>query len=119
MKNFLSVVWYRILPPVYGGQKGIALFNQYLGKRVPLTCLCSQDNSPGKDLSYKIINNLPASRFQFWNPLTRKRILSQIRDQSFTDIIVEHPYHGWLGQYKKKMGFRFIVHAHNIEHLRM
>jgi glycosyltransferase involved in cell wall biosynthesis len=119
MKNFLSVVWYRVLPPGYGGQKGIALFNQYLGKKITLTCLCSQDNIPGKDLSYKVINKLPVSRFQFWNPLARKEILSLLRSQSFTHIIIEHPYHAWLGKYKKEIGFRFIVHAHNIEHLRM
>jgi polysaccharide biosynthesis protein PslH len=119
MNNFLSVVWYRVLPPGYGGQKGIAWFNQYLGRKVALTCLCSTDNTPGKDLSYKLVNTLPVSRFQFWNPLTRKAILSFIREQSFTHIIIEHPYHAWLGKYKKKMGFRFIVHAHNIEHLRM
>lgn len=119
MKVFLSVVWYRVLPPRYGGQKGIALFNQYLGKKIQLTCLCSQDNIPGKDLSYNVVNDLPVSRFQFWNPLTRKKILSFIRRQGFTHIIIEHPYHAWLGKYKNKPGFRFIVHAHNIEWLRM
>ncbi|MDP4263885.1 MAG: glycosyltransferase family 4 protein [Bacteroidota bacterium] len=119
MKNFLSVVWYRVLPPAYGGQKGIALFNQYLGKKVPLTCLCSHDNVPGKDLSYQVVNVLPVSRFQFWDPLTRKKILARIREQSFSHIIIEHPYHAWIGKYIKKTGTRFIVHAHNIEHLRM
>jgi glycosyltransferase involved in cell wall biosynthesis len=42
-----------------------------------------------------------------------------IRQQSFTHIIIEHPWHGWLGKYSKKYGFKFIVHAHNIEHLRL
>jgi glycosyltransferase involved in cell wall biosynthesis len=119
MNNFLSIVWYRVLPPEYGGQKGIAHFNHCLGKKVPLTCLCSRNNVPEDILPYKILNNLPVSRFQFWNPFVRKQILSLIRQQSFTHIIIEHPWHGWLGKYKQKFGFRFIVHAHNIEHLRM
>jgi glycosyltransferase involved in cell wall biosynthesis len=119
MNNFLSIVWYKILPPLYGGQKGIASFNHYLGKKVPLTCLFSRNNAPGENLSYKTLNNLPVSRFQFKNPFVKKRMLSLVRQQSFTHVIIEHPYHAWLGKYKKKFGFRFIVHAHNIEHIRM
>lgn len=119
MNNFLSIVWYRVLPPEYGGQKGIADFNDYLGRKVPLTCLCSRNNTPGDPLSYKVFNKLPSSRFQFWNPFVRKQILSAVKKQSFSHIIIEHPWHAWLGKYKEKMGFRFIVHAHNIEHLRM
>jgi polysaccharide biosynthesis protein PslH len=119
MNNFLSIVWYKVLPPEYGGQKGIAYFNDSLGQKVSLSCFCSRNNQPDKVLSYKLRNELPVSRFQFWNPFVRNKILSFIRQQSFTHIIIEHPYHGWLGKYKQKPGFRFIVHAHNIEHLRM
>lgn len=119
MKNFLSIVWYRVLPPQYGGQKGIACFNQHLGIKVPLTCLCSANNIPADNLSYKVQNSLPVSRLQFLSPFVRKHIRSLISQQSFTHIIIEHPYHGWLGKYKKQLGFYFIVHAHNIEHLRM
>src|SRR6185503_10311754 len=119
MNNFLSIVWYRVLPPEYGGQKGIAHFNYYLGRKVMLTCLCSRNNTVAEELSYKLVNTLPASRLQFWNPFVRNRILSLIRRQHFSHIIIEHPWHGWLGVHKKKYGFKFIIHAHNIEHLRI
>jgi glycosyltransferase involved in cell wall biosynthesis len=119
MNNFLSIVWYRVLPPAYGGQKGIAHFNHFLGNKVRLSCLCSRNNVRDDKLSYEIINELPVSKFQFWNPLTRKQILSFIREGSFTHIIIEHPWHGWLGKYRKEYNFKLIVHAHNIEHLRM
>ncbi|MBC7947021.1 MAG: glycosyltransferase family 4 protein [Chitinophagaceae bacterium] len=119
MSNFLSIVWYRILPPRYGGQKGIAHFNENLAEKVSLTCLCSSNNEINQLLPYSLLNTLPTSKLQFWNPLVRRRILSTIRSGSFTHIIIEHPYHGWLGAYKQKEKFRFIVHAHNIEHLRM
>ncbi len=119
MNNFLSIVWYRVLPPDYGGQKGIAHFNYHLGKRVPLTCLCSANTADDGKLSYELVNELPLSKYQFWNPLVRRRILSFIRKRKFTHIIIEHPWHGWLGNYKKKYGFRFILHAHNVEHLRI
>ncbi|MBL7740065.1 MAG: glycosyltransferase family 4 protein [Chitinophagaceae bacterium] len=119
MKKFLSIVWYRVLPPEYGGQKGIAYFNEYLGRKVSLTCLCSENNSPDQPLSYQLVNKLPSSPLQFWMPPARKQVLQYIKENPFTHIIIEHPYHGWLGKYKEKYGFRFIVHAHNIEHLRM
>jgi glycosyltransferase involved in cell wall biosynthesis len=119
MKGFLSIVWYRVLPPVYGGQKGIAHFNDHLAKKVNLTCLCSQNNEAPAGLSYKLLNELPTSRFQAWNPLVRRQVLRLIKQHSFSHIIIEHPYYGWLGKHKSKYGFRFIVHAHNIEYLRM
>lgn len=41
MSKILSIVWYKVLPPVFGGQKGIAGFNKHLAKHHPLVCLCS------------------------------------------------------------------------------
>ncbi len=119
MKNFLSIVWYRVLPPVYGGQKGIAFFNEYLGRKVSLTCICSRNNIPEEKLSYEVLNKLPSSKLQFQDPSVRKRILSLVKERKFSHVIIEHPYHAWLGNHKEKLQFRFIVHAHNIEHLRM
>jgi glycosyltransferase involved in cell wall biosynthesis len=119
VKNFLSIVWYRVLPPVYGGQKGIALFNEYLGRKVALTCMCSRNNTIEEELSYEVLKQLPSSKLQFQDPSVRKRILSLIRERQFSRVIIEHPYHAWLGNYKEKLNFLFIVHAHNIEHLRM
>ncbi|MEI9912883.1 MAG: hypothetical protein WDO71_26530 [Bacteroidota bacterium] len=103
MNNFLSIVWYKVLPPEYGGQKGIAHFNDWLGQKAALTCLCSQDNQSDRVLSYKLRKELPVSRLQFWNPFVRNKILSFIRQQSFTHIIIEHPYHGWLGNINKSL----------------
>ena len=119
MNNFLSIVWYKVLPPIFGGQRGIALFNQHLGERESLTCLCSSDNEASENLSYRLLNQLTTSRVQFWNPFVRREILDVIKGSSFSHVIIEHPYHGWLGRHKHRLGFKFIVHAHNIEHLRM
>ena len=119
MNNFLSLVWYKVLPPVYGGQKGIAHFNEYLGRKVKLTCLCSENNQPTEQLSYTIKNELPVSKWQFWNPFVRQKILSLLKTQSYTHVIIEHPYYGWVGKFKEQLNYKFVVHAHNIEHLRM
>ena len=100
-------------------KKGLLILTITWEKKVSLTCLCSRQHSRRSTTTYKVINDLPLSKFQFWNPLVRRKILSLIRKQRFTHIIIEHPWHGWLGKYKRKYGFTFIVHAHNIEHLRI
>ncbi|MBI1779858.1 MAG: glycosyltransferase [Sphingobacteriales bacterium] len=119
MYNFLSIIWYKVLPAHYGGQKDISRFNQHLGLKVHLTALCSSDNKSNEPLSYKIVAALPVSKTQFFNPATKKLILNQISRQHYSHVILEHPYHAWIGKHKKKWGVKLIVHAHNIEFLRM
>ncbi|HET9057620.1 MAG TPA: glycosyltransferase family 4 protein [Chitinophagaceae bacterium] len=119
MQKFLSLVWYKVLPPQYGGQKGVALFNKYFGKKKYLTCLCSSDNQTDNVLPYAVYPLLPVSKKQFFSFGIRKRILDFIRRHQFTHIILEHPYHAWLTRYREKFNFKLIVHAHNIEFIRM
>lgn len=119
MQRILSIVWYKILPANYGGQKGIACFNHFLGLKADLTCLCSEDNSTNDTLTYKLVPGLPASKSQFINPVVKKLILKKITEEKFSYVILEHPYHAWLVNYKEAYRFRLIVHAHNIEFLRM
>jgi glycosyltransferase involved in cell wall biosynthesis len=119
MSHYLSVVWYKVLPAHAGGQKGIALFNQHLGRQVNLTCLASKNNMPEEDLTYTLLPLLPVSKTQFINPLVKKNIINLLKQNKFTHLILEHPYHAWLARYKNKFQFKLIVHAHNIEALRM
>lgn len=118
-ENFLSIVWYKILPAHYGGQQGIAHFNTYLGAKTKLTCLCSSDNNTNENLSYELRPLLPVSKTQFINPVTRRKIVSVIKKNKYSHIILEHPYHAWLAKYKQALNFKLIVHAHNIEFIRM
>src|SRR5690349_15226577 len=89
----LSLVWYKILPPVFGGQKGVALFNEYLGRLTPLTCLCSKNNEQ-VDASYNIDNSLPIAKGQFLNPLTWRKVYTTVRNINATHLILEFPYYG-------------------------
>lgn len=119
MAKVLSIVWYKVLPAIYGGQKGIAGFNKYLGRVTSLTCLCSASNKPAEDLSYKLLPFLPNSRWQFLNPFTWRKIIRTAKQEQPARIILEHPYHGiagWLA--KKKTGALLLVHSHNIEYQR-
>jgi glycosyltransferase involved in cell wall biosynthesis len=119
MAKILSIVWYKVLPAKYGGQKGIANFNKYLGRQEELVCLCSKNNEPAGQLSYKLIPELPINKWQFINPFTWQKIISTVKKEKPSHIILEHPYHGiagWLA--KRKTGAKLAVHSHNIEYQR-
>jgi glycosyltransferase involved in cell wall biosynthesis len=114
--RILSIVWYKVLPARFGGQKGIAHFNQALGKLYPLVCLCSRNNEPAADLSYTVLPELPVSKWQFLNPFIQQRIVRTAKNEKPTHIILEHPYHAkaaWLAS--KATGAKLIIHSHNIE----
>lgn len=114
----LSVVWYKVLPPLFGGQKGVALFNEYLGRLVPLTCLCSKNNTV-IPASYRIEATLPVSKTQFLNPFCWRKIFLLAKRQKATHLILEFPYYGLAGFLTKKLaGVKLLIHAHNIESLR-
>jgi glycosyltransferase involved in cell wall biosynthesis len=114
--KILSIVWYKVLPPRYGGQKGIAVFNKYLARHAPMTCLCSHDNQPGNDVGYKVLPLLPVSKWQFLNPFVIRRIAEVAKKEKPTHIIAEHPYHGLAARLAAiKTGAKLIIHSHNIE----
>lgn len=114
----LSVVWYRVLPARFGGQKGIAEFNTFLSEHIPLTCLCSSDNDPEHAI-YPVLNDLPIGKWQVINPLNWWTVLSVIRKTGATQLIIEHCYYGIAGMLAKQfLGIPWILHEHNIEYLR-
>src|SRR5688572_30144424 len=116
--KILSVVWYKVLPPKFGGQKAIALFNENLGKLTSLNCLCSRNNEPEK-AGYSIYNILPVSQTQFLNPYIWLRIYLVAKRTRSTHLILEFPYHGISGLIcKKYLGVKLIINTHNIEFLR-
>lgn len=115
----MSLVWYKILPAHFGGQKGIANFNEALGKYFPLYCVCSNNNEPRNQRSYQVFNWLPVSKAQIINPVVWYKTLRFAKEKKITHVILEHPYHaitGWL--LKILLSCTLITHAHNIEYAR-
>lgn len=105
-----------MLPPLFGGQKGIAHFNQYLARHYPLVCVCSDDNHSPEGLPYKVLPVLSTGQKQVINPLYWRKVKRIARQEKASVIILEHPYHGiaaWLAA--RATGSRLIVHSHNIE----
>src|SRR5437868_1727006 len=115
MSRILSISWYKVLPPKYGGQKGIALFTKYLSKFHEILFLCSKNNEVG-GMPFKIEPKLPVSKSQFLDPFCWRKIVKIAKEFQPAYIILEHPYHGIAATLaKKKTAAKLIVHSHNIE----
>ena len=114
----LSVVWFTVLPPKYGGQNAVAFFNKYLAELAPLVCLCARSNERLKT-TYRVDNRLPVGKNQVFNPFVWRTIYSTVKSECITHIILEFPYHGIAGMLcKKLLGVKLIVNTHNIEYSR-
>lgn len=118
MSRFLSLVWFKIYPAHFGGQKGIAGFNKYLSVLYPVDCLCSSDNTVESTAGATVLPVMPAGKFQFLNPLVWNKVRKFFVKGRYTHVIVEYPYYGIVGFLLKKHGAAFILHTHNIESTR-
>ena len=115
MANVLSIVSYKIFPSKFGGQKGIANFNEYFSRYHTLYCLTVKGNST-TNAPYTIINKLSNSRFRYVNIFYFGLIKRIIKEQKISHVIIEHPYYGWLGVLIKRFcKVKLIIHSHNIE----
>ncbi|MEO9020736.1 MAG: glycosyltransferase family 4 protein [Ginsengibacter sp.] len=115
MANVLSIVTYKIFPAKLGGQKGIALFNQYLSEKENLFCFTIRDNEPSM-APYKVFNLLSNHRLRYINIFYFSLLKKIIRENNITHVISEHPYYGWMAILLKYFcKVKVIVHSHNIE----
>lgn len=115
MANVLSIVSYKIFPAKFGGQKGIASFNEYFSKYHSLYCVTVEDNLPA-EAPYKIINILRKRPLRYINIFYFGLMKKIIKQYTISHVIVEHPYYGWLGILLKHFcKVKLIIHSHNIE----
>jgi len=115
MPNVLSIVSYKIFPAKLGGQKGIALFNEYFSKQENLFCFTIKDNDPSL-APYKVFNLLGNHQLRYINIFNFNLIKKIIRENNITHIICEHPYYGWMALLLKYFcKVKVIIHSHNIE----
>ncbi len=117
--NVLSLVSYNILPAKMGGQKGIALFNEYFSKKVNLICITTKNNDSSLAKYYKMLNVLSNSPLRYINLFYFFILKQVIKSRKISHLIIEHPYYGWLGVLLNVFcKVKLIVHSHNIEALR-
>lgn len=119
MTKILSLVPYNIFPANFGGQRAIALFNEYLAKECDIVCVTVKSNEPQYAKGYTLLNILSGSPFRYINPFYFFTLRKIIRQHQITHVILEHPYFGWLGMLLKKLtGIKLVIRSHNIESMR-
>ncbi len=119
MQKVLNIVPYQYLPYFSGGQKLIAHFNQYMGEQCELHVAGTTDNEAAMATSYTLHPVLKKSRLRYADIGSFFRIRKLLKQEGIRNVIVEHPYLGWLGLLLKKFcNCRLIIHTHNIEHER-
>jgi polysaccharide biosynthesis protein PslH len=117
--KLLSIVPYNIFPAKMGGQKGIALFNEYLSKEIILYCVTVKSNEASYAKGYTLLNRLSNSPFRYINFFYFFVLKKIIRQNKITHLMLEHPYYGWLGILLQRFcRIKLIIHSHNIESLR-
>lgn len=119
MTNIVSIIPYKILPARLGGEKGIALFTEYLGKLIPITGISTKNNDPVAAKNFQMLNILSNSRIRYANVFLYFTIRKIIRQENASHLLIEHPYYGWLAWLlRKTLPVKFVVHSHNIEYMR-
>jgi glycosyltransferase involved in cell wall biosynthesis len=119
MNNIVSIIPYKILPARLGGEKGIALFNEYLGRLIPVTGISTKNNDVSAAKNYKVLNILSNSRWRYANIFLYFTVKKIIVNERANQLLIEHPYYGWLAWLlRRNLPVKWIVHSHNIEYMR-
>jgi len=115
----VSVVSYKFLPAIDGGQKAVALFYKFFSKYVSLVCVTTKSNDQGDVTEYKVLPILSTSAIRYINIFYFFTIRKILRKYDASHFLLEHPYYGWLGFLVKTFcKKKLVVHSHNIEGLR-
>jgi hypothetical protein len=119
MINVLGIVSYKFLPPKMGGQKCIAFFYNFLGKKLPFTTVTTKDNLVDDSYNFEVLNILGTSKLRYINLFYFSRIRKIVKAKQITHIIIEHPYLCWLGiLLQRSCKVKLLIHSHNIEAIR-
>ncbi|MCY7293126.1 MAG: glycosyltransferase, partial [Ferruginibacter sp.] len=72
-----------------------------------------------KEFEHSFYGVLGSSKLRYANPLLFFKLKKIINEKKITDLIIVHPYHGWLAWLlKKSTGVKLTMLSHNIEAVR-
>lgn len=116
--NIAAIVPYPVYPAKMGGQKGIALFYQYLAEKIPVTIITTGKHQ-ASDFASNFLPMLGTSKLRYINPLLFFKLKKIFATNKYSHLVLEHPYYGWLGiMLKRACKIKLVIHSHNIESLR-
>lgn len=117
LSNIASIVPYKIVPAIKGGEKGIYYFLKHVARYAPVTCFTVSENT-GKEEGIDFIDVLGSTgkKSRYADFSIFNKIKKACKTRGIKHVIIEHPYYAWLGHLLKKYGgLKLIVHSHNIE----
>jgi polysaccharide biosynthesis protein PslH len=118
-KNIAILAPYNVYPARTGGKKFIALFHQYLAKVLPVEFISVPDNDIPITFQNAFHGVLGNSTLRYANPFLFFKLRKIIKQKKITDLIIVHPYFGWLAWLlKKNTGVCLSLLSHNIESVR-
>jgi len=117
MLKIASLVPYKIVPPVTGGEKAIFYFLKYVARYANITCFTVTENAGERQgIHFADVLGSTTKKSRYADFSVFRRIKNTCQVASIRHIIVEHPYFAWLGVALKKLGgLKLIIHSHNIE----
>lgn len=117
MLKIASLVPYKIIPAVTGGEKGIFYFLKYVARHADITAFSVTENAGiVEGVNFVDVLGSTQKKSRYADLSIFGKIKGICRAQHIKHIIVEHPYYAWLGVALKKWGgLKLIIHSHNIE----
>ena len=117
MSKVLGIVTFRIFPTHMGGQKGVAVFYQYLQQHLEILLAGSNDNQESGSIKMERILYPNKQIYRnYWKIARLKKIAIE---NNIGLLVAEHSYAGWIAWLvAKKLKKPFIIHSHNIESAR-
>ncbi|MFY8004025.1 MAG: glycosyltransferase family 4 protein [Chitinophagaceae bacterium] len=119
MSATLSITYYRLLPIFSGGQKTVVQFSSFLGKKVPLYVVSTQDNDANSDTNFTLLPIMRKSAVRYLDFTIIGKLKKLIKEKNIQTVLLEHTHLGWIGWLlRKKTGVKLLIHTHNIEYER-
>jgi glycosyltransferase involved in cell wall biosynthesis len=117
MLKIASLVPYKIIPAVTGGEKGIFYFLKYVARYADITAFSVTENQGTVEkINFVDVLGSTHKKGRYVDFSIFRKIKEACRRRDIKHIIVEHPYYAWLGVALKKWGgLKLIIHSHNIE----
>ncbi|HEX2608192.1 MAG TPA: glycosyltransferase [Flavisolibacter sp.] len=116
MARLLSLVSFKIFPAHMGGQKGVALFYEYLKPYHEIFMAVSNDHWEGTTESYLTKALLYPNKRMLRNLFQLPALVRWIKTEKMDCIVAEHSYTAWLAFLLKLItGRPFLIHSHNME----
>ncbi len=112
----LGIVSYKVFPAQMGGQKGIADFYTAMARKTKVVLAVAKDNELPDNSPGRVMPIL----FNHWRGILNifhiPELISIIRKENISVVIIEHSYFGWMGWLLRLFTrIPFVIHSHNIE----